>query len=204
MGDNKIPGNTTEQSLYRAKLVGITGILAIVNCLVEVHNITRGTSNVGLNSQQAMLNVGGDWPLKPGQPDFDILQGIRPKIIKFPLYWSFFWIESHQDSKGKSLNSWALLFVTVLPKHLELCQTMSGLMPANQRFGDEDYGALAPTSASSLASTKTSLVTTPLLPKLLSTGASNTPCFLAFSLQLIGMQSTKPYACYLSEKSASY
>jgi hypothetical protein len=60
---------------------------------------------VGLNGEQAMLNAGGDWPLNPGQPDFDMLPDISAKIKKSPLSWSFFWIESHQDCKGKPLDS---------------------------------------------------------------------------------------------------
>jgi hypothetical protein len=58
---------------HRAKLGGIAGILEIVNCVVQVHNITKGTIKVGLDGEQAMLNVGGDWPLKPGQADFNML-----------------------------------------------------------------------------------------------------------------------------------
>jgi hypothetical protein len=109
LGINEIPGDLTEQSSYRAELGGIVGTLAIVHCVAQVHNITKGKIKVGLNGEQAMVNAGGDCPLKPGQPDFDMLQDIQTKINKSLLSWSFFWIESHQDRKGKPLVSWAPL-----------------------------------------------------------------------------------------------
>jgi hypothetical protein len=113
LGVHKIPGHLTEQPLYRAELGGIAGILAIVDCVARVHNITKGKIKVGLDGEQAMLNAGGDWPLKPGQPNFDMLQDIRTEIKKFPLPWSFSWIESNQDFKGKPLDSWALLNIQI-------------------------------------------------------------------------------------------
>jgi hypothetical protein len=106
---NEIPGDPTEQSSYRAELGGIFGILAIADCVVQVQKLTKGKIKVGLDHEQAMLDARGKWPLKPGQPNYDMLHAIRTKIKKSPISWSFFWIESHQDHKGKPLDNWALL-----------------------------------------------------------------------------------------------
>jgi hypothetical protein len=105
LGVNEIPGDPKEESLYRAELGGIAGILAIVDCVAQVHNITKEKIKVGFDGEQAMLNAEGDWPLKPGQPDFHMFQDIRTKVKKSPLSWSFFWIESQRDRKGKPLDS---------------------------------------------------------------------------------------------------
>jgi hypothetical protein len=41
MGGIKISGNLAEQFLYQAKLGGIEGIIATVDCADKVHNITK-------------------------------------------------------------------------------------------------------------------------------------------------------------------
>jgi hypothetical protein len=83
-----------------------------------------------------MLNAGGDWPVKPGQPDFNMLQDIRAKIKKSPITWSFFWIESHQDHKGKYLDLNIICNNTA--KAFWNYGAMAGpSIPANQQFGDE-------------------------------------------------------------------
>jgi hypothetical protein len=141
MGGNEIPGYSTEQSSYRAELGGIEGIIALVDCVVQVHSITSGSIRVGLDGEQAMLNAGGDWPLRPGQPDFDMLQDIRTKIKNSPLSWQFFWIESHQDKKGKSLDSWALLNIICdnTAKAFWNYVATTGEVPANHQFGNEGW-----------------------------------------------------------------
>jgi hypothetical protein len=103
LGVNKIPGDPKEQSSYRAELGGIVGILAIVDCVVQVHNITKGKIKVGLDGEQAMLNAGGDWPLKPGQPDFDMLQDIRSKIENPPFPGPFSGLRATRTVKGNPL-----------------------------------------------------------------------------------------------------
>ena len=45
-GGNEIPGDPAEQSSYRAELGGIEGIIALVDCVVQVHSITTGTIKV--------------------------------------------------------------------------------------------------------------------------------------------------------------
>jgi hypothetical protein len=54
--------------------------------MVKVHIIIKGTSKVGHYGEQAMLKAGGDFPLTPGQPYFDVLQEIcGVKIQTSPL-----------------------------------------------------------------------------------------------------------------------
>jgi hypothetical protein len=61
------------------------------------HDVTFGAVEVGLHGDQAMKNVFGDWPLYPGQADYDLLKDLREKIRRSPLKWTGRWVEGHQD-----------------------------------------------------------------------------------------------------------
>jgi NAD(P)-dependent dehydrogenase (short-subunit alcohol dehydrogenase family) len=97
VGVNSIPGETEDQSSYRSELGGVSGIVETVGTLCARHNITFGAVEVGLDGNQAMKNVFGDWPSYPGQADYDLLKDLWEKIRRSPLKWTGRWVERHQD-----------------------------------------------------------------------------------------------------------
>jgi hypothetical protein len=118
---NKIPGDPTEQSLYRAEVGEIEGILAIVDCLAQVHQLTLGHIKVGLNGEQAMLKSRGDWPLKPGQANLILIccKTSKPRLKNLPLPGPSSGSKATKTAKG---NHWtnglsSISFATIQPKH---------------------------------------------------------------------------------------
>ena len=78
-----------------------------------VYNITSGAIEVGLDGDQAMKNIFGDWPLYPKQADYDLLKDLQEKIRKSPLKWTGPWVEGHQDNLSwfEDLDLWGQLNV---------------------------------------------------------------------------------------------
>jgi hypothetical protein len=79
VGVNSIPGETEDQSSYRSKIGGVSGIVETVGILCSLHTIQAGAIEVGLDGEQAMKTIFGNWPLHPKQPDYDLLKDLREK-----------------------------------------------------------------------------------------------------------------------------
>jgi hypothetical protein len=97
VGVNVIPGSPNSQSAYRSELGGIAGLLESLHCLCQLHEITSGKVEIGLDGDQARQEAFGHWPLDPGRPDFDLLQHIRGMIHHSPLTFTSRWVAGHQD-----------------------------------------------------------------------------------------------------------
>jgi hypothetical protein len=85
IGVNTVPGSIEDHSAYRSELSGVSGIIAIVDCICSAHGVLSGAIEVGMDGDQAMKVCSGFWPLKADQADFDLLQDIRAKIKCPPL-----------------------------------------------------------------------------------------------------------------------
>jgi hypothetical protein len=101
VGVNSIPGEQCDQSSYRSEIGGVSGIVETVGILCQLHSITTGAIEVGLDGDQAMKNIFGVWPLHPKQADYDMLKDLRKKISQSPLKWTRRWVEGHQDDQGQ-------------------------------------------------------------------------------------------------------
>ena len=77
---NIVPGLIDSQSAYRSKLAGISGTLLILQPFCNKYDLTTGTITIGLNGKSALETVSGTQPLKPQQPDFDLLCDGRTKL----------------------------------------------------------------------------------------------------------------------------
>ena len=143
MGVNAVPGEFEDQSAYRSELAGVSGIIATIQCICTTHNITQGSIEVGLDGLQAMKEISGNWPIKPSQSDYDLLQDIRRKIQKSPITWKWRWVEGHQDDgkKYKDLDRWAQLNVECdgMAKEYWNSRRLVDKRPANQEFSDEHW-----------------------------------------------------------------
>ena len=78
---NAVPGPPDAQSAYRSKLAGISGSLLILPALCNLHQITDGLITIGLDGKSAIDTVSSTKPLRPQQPDFDLLCDIRAKLL---------------------------------------------------------------------------------------------------------------------------
>ena len=94
---NMVPGPIDAQSAYRSELAGISGSLLILQALCNKYNLSTGTITIGLDGKSALETVSGTQPLKPQQPDFDLLCDIRTKLTRLPITVKWVWIKGHQD-----------------------------------------------------------------------------------------------------------
>ena len=74
-----------DQSAYRSELAGVIAALAILDVLVRHHDISYGAVTIALDDDSALIQSGGDWPLRVDQPFFDYFQVIRAWIKLWPL-----------------------------------------------------------------------------------------------------------------------
>ena len=95
-GNNWVTGSGDNQSAYRSALAGVIAALTIVDVLVRHHKITDGAVTIALDSDSALIQSSGDWPLSVDQVDFDYLQVIRAWIKLSPLKFSFYYVKGHQ------------------------------------------------------------------------------------------------------------
>ena len=79
-GSNYVTGIAEDQSPYRSELAGVIGILVTVDVIVKHYNITSGSITIAFDSESALWQAKGDWPLRIDQPDFDYLQEIHYRV----------------------------------------------------------------------------------------------------------------------------
>ena len=143
VGVNVIPGETEDQSSYRSELGGVSGIVETARILCNIHDINSGAIEVGLDGEQAMKNVFGDWPLYPTQADYDLLKDLREKIRQSPLKWTGRWVEGHQDDsiRFEDLDRWGQLNVEsdgLAKEYWNECKESDAWIP-NLGFSDESW-----------------------------------------------------------------
>jgi hypothetical protein len=101
IGVNFIPGSPKEQSAYRSKLGGASGIIAAVESIVAKYQLQSGSITIGLDGEQAMWNASDqDDFLDPKQACFDMLSDIHAKTQKSVITYHWRWVEGHQIDKG--------------------------------------------------------------------------------------------------------
>ena len=137
LGENCVPGHTTEQSSYRSELAGIEGILTTVQLLCQLHHLTQGSIEIGLDNTTAIDNVTDEWDPPCKAPDFDLVYNIRQHLKALPITCTFRHVKGHQDDHVdmSRLDRWELLNVemdTRAKRHLALHYQPTP--PANIRF----------------------------------------------------------------------
>ena len=143
VGVNIIPGETDDQSAYRSEIGGISGIVETIGILCARHSITSGAIEVGLDGDQAMKTIFGEWPLHPKQADYDLLKDLRKKISLSPLTWTGRWVAGHQDDslRFEELDRWSQLNVEcdgLAKAYWNSCTTSNSWIP-NKGFADEGW-----------------------------------------------------------------
>jgi hypothetical protein len=143
IGVNTVPGSLDDNSAYRSEISGVSGVVSTVNCVCKAYGVTKGSIEVGLDGDQAMKAISGDWLLKSDDPDFDLLQDLRAKLERSPLTWKWRWIKGHQDDKAsfKDLDRWGQLNVIcdgLAKEFWNYCALTDSWIP-NHPFGDENW-----------------------------------------------------------------
>lgn len=139
-GLNRVPGSADCQSAYRAELSGISCILAIIEAIRSVHNITQGGVTLGLDGESALKQAFGHKPLTSDQPSFDLLTDIRRRLKSSPLKFTSLWVRGHQLEKtGEetyegTLNNICDLRAKAFRRTFEQHRSFS-----TQRFGKEGW-----------------------------------------------------------------
>jgi hypothetical protein len=83
------------------------GILSVTKVLCQVHNITEGAIEIGLDCEAAIKALTTEQLPKAKNRDFDLIMECRNTARQLPISINFRWIEGHQDDKGKRLDWWA-------------------------------------------------------------------------------------------------
>ena len=112
-GSNTTPGSPEDQDSYRGEVAGMAGAVTTPKMICEVHNVTEGSLEIGLDGDSAMKAVFGEKNRKPEDPCCDMILDVRRKIRELPIKVTGRHIEGHQD-KHKSfhrLDRWAKLNV---------------------------------------------------------------------------------------------
>jgi hypothetical protein len=143
VGVNSIPGEKEDQTSYRSEIGGVSGIVETVAILCARYSITSGALEVGLDGDQAMKNIFGNWPLHPKQADYDLLKDLRKKIKESPVTWTGRWVEGHQDDQlqFEDLDRWSQLNVEcdgLAKDYWNACMESNSWLP-NRGFADEGW-----------------------------------------------------------------
>jgi hypothetical protein len=96
---NAVPGARTDQDSYCGELGGIMGVLQVVKCIAQVHQVHSGKLRLGLDGKGALEQVGRAEPVRPSDRSFDLLAEIRSTCVSLPVQVEFFWIEGHQTER---------------------------------------------------------------------------------------------------------
>ena len=119
------------------------GIMVGVGLLCDVHRVTSGAIEIGLDGEEAMKSVFAEWDPKPENADYDLILDIRRKLAKLPITATGRHVEGHQDDprkrKGppKPLDRWAKLNVAMDARAKKLLRQRLGLHYPNIPFGEE-------------------------------------------------------------------
>jgi hypothetical protein len=141
------PNNPHQQSSYRSKLAGNSGLLALVSAVCRKYDITDGSILLALDGEQALLKASSTWPLSLQDTDFNLLCDIQRKVSKLPVTIKWQWIEGHQDdhvsfSKLSGLAQHNVNADSIAKILLNSCGE-SGFPSTSQRFGDEGWSLYA-------------------------------------------------------------
>jgi len=102
------PGLASDQSAYCSELGGVIGSLTLLLAVCKSFGIQDGLVTLALDGEaamnQAMQQVGIEYPLRVYQKHFDFLQVFRSLLKLLPIKWR--WVESHQREHGVTRLDW--------------------------------------------------------------------------------------------------
>jgi hypothetical protein len=144
-GVNFIPGLPTDQSAYRSELGGASGIIAVIESIVEVFGLQSGTITIGLDGEQAMWNAPNtDNFFNLKQPSFNMLSDIHANTRNSVITYHWKWVKGHQLNQGISysqMDQWGQLNheADQLDKAYALACITEGRIPTLKVFKDEGW-----------------------------------------------------------------
>ena len=98
-----VPGDHHSQSLFCSELVGLYGIIHMMDLLCKTFAITTGSIQVGCDGLSALTQTfGWKWhDIKAIQKaDFDMLSALQGALRHSHIKWMYQHVESHQDDKS--------------------------------------------------------------------------------------------------------
>ena len=125
---NQIPGDTDDQTSYRAKLGGICGIISVLEALLLAYphiRTLRLTITISLDNASAIISCQHSHPPRPDQPCYDLLLDIFYPLKALPIEVTWHKVEGHMKEKGKVMDRWAVLndqMDSKAKQHLRRCQ----------------------------------------------------------------------------------
>ena len=109
MGSNRTPGRRDEITPYQAELGGVVGILVLLTVLCQLHHITTGKVELGLDCEAAIKALTAVKDPKISTVDYDLVMEGRRLVASLPIEVKWRWIKGHQDKiAGQHLDWWAL------------------------------------------------------------------------------------------------
>jgi hypothetical protein len=103
----RIPGESIFQDSYRGELGGIFAAIVVTELLRKFAGIDTATAEIGCNGQEALRNAFEEFPLHPGQSQFDMLSAIHQRLHFSPLKWKYRHVIGHQKNIiGHQLTWW--------------------------------------------------------------------------------------------------
>ena len=114
-GTNVVPGIPEEQDSYRAELGGLMGLMVMAKVICQVHAVTQGSLEVGLDGESAYKAVFETEQVEVNAKAADLIRAIKESITQLPLQVTGRHIEGHQDDKVafSQLDRWAQLNVNM-------------------------------------------------------------------------------------------
>ena len=95
-GTNWVTGSKGSQYSYQSELAGVIAALTIIDVIVWMHSITKGSVTIALDSELALEQSQSTVPLSADQKSFDCLQIIQNWIRLSPLNFKFRHVSGHQ------------------------------------------------------------------------------------------------------------
>jgi hypothetical protein len=93
-----VPGHRDDQSPYCSELVGLFGVVLVINLHCSWAGISSGGTEVDYNRLSTLNKAFNTRPLEPMDPHFDMLMAHRQMIAASPITWKMRHSEGHQDN----------------------------------------------------------------------------------------------------------
>jgi hypothetical protein len=92
----RIPGEAMFQDSYRGELGGIFAAIVVTELLRKFSGILTANVEIGCDGQEALKNAFDNFPLHPGQSQYDLLSAIHQRRHYSPLTWTYRHVRGHQ------------------------------------------------------------------------------------------------------------
>lgn len=129
-GGNHVPGQSKDQTSYRAELGGILGLIITVNAICLHHKIIDGSFTIGCDNDSALDVAFDEGEVLCTSSSFDIIRLIRYHLQQSPIKWNKQKVKGHQDKTTpyEELDKWgksniradrkAALLMSTHPQHV--------------------------------------------------------------------------------------